>query len=319
MKESHIYGVARVHIKEEQLLNRHEMEQLLTSDYDDAVRILQEKGYRGNGDQVEEMLMARRSELWNFLHEISADDALFSVFRHETDYHNLKAVIKTRILSESVEDLLIDGGNIPIDMLQNCVKDNDFTTLPPVMANAAAEALDVLLRTQDGQRCDLILDRGALEQIAADGQTAELPLLRDWAEWKVATTDIKIAVRCCLTEKSLETIRFALVPCNTLDIDALSLAANKEMDALYDYLENTSYHAALPALQRSMAAFEKWCDDVMMERLKVEKADAFTVGPVLAYMLAVESEIKQVRLILTAKRNHLEEELIKERMRELYG
>ena len=56
----------------------------------------------------------------------------------------------------------------------------------------------------------------------------------------------------------------------------------------------------------------------MIEMIKPQKFNAFTISPVAAYLLAKEGEIKSVRLILSGKLNHLQEEKIMERLRESY-
>jgi V/A-type H+-transporting ATPase subunit C len=44
----------------------------------------------------------------------------------------------------------------------------------------------------------------------------------------------------------------------------------------------------------------------------------FTIGPLAAYILARESEIRSVRIILTGKANDMPEETIRERIRKTY-
>ena len=46
--------------------------------------------------------------------------------------------------------------------------------------------------------------------------------------------------------------------------------------------------------------------------------NSFSLGPLVAYVLARENEIKTVRIILTGKRSGLPEEFIRERAREMY-
>ena len=46
----------------------------------------------------------------------------------------------------------------------------------------------------------------------------------------------------------------------------------------------------------------------MIETIKPQKYNPFTAGPLVAYVLAKENEIKTVRIILTARLNGLEEE-----------
>ena len=72
------------------------------------------------------------------------------------------------------------------------------------------------------------------------------------------------------------------------------------------------------ALRESASAFERWCDNRMIEMLKPQKYEAFSVGPLLGYLIARETEIKTVRIILTGKQNGFSDEAIRERIREMY-
>ena len=64
--------------------------------------------------------------------------------------------------------------------------------------------------------------------------------------------------------------------------------------------------------------FERWCDNRMTETMKAQKYETFSVGPLLAYLLARENEIKTVRIILTGKQNGFPENALRERIREMY-
>ena len=178
--------------------------------------------------------------------------------------------------------------------------------------------LNRLLHTQDGQLCDIIVDRAALEAIYAEGEKAADPVIRAYAESTVAVADIKIAVRSQKTAKSLEFIKRAMAPCASLSVERLSSAALSGMDAICEYLEGTAYAGGAEALRESPSAFERWCDNQLMEAIKPQKYNPFSAGPLVAYVLARENEIKTVRIILTARLNELPEEQIRERIREMY-
>ena len=45
------------------------------------------------------------------------------------------------------------------------IKEKDFGKLPANMQHAAEEAYESLLHTRDGQLCDVIIDKAALEAI----------------------------------------------------------------------------------------------------------------------------------------------------------
>lgn len=80
----------------------------------------------------------------------------------------------------------------------------------------------------------------------------------------------------------------------------------------------TDYAGAVPALEQSPSAFERWCDNVIIESIRPQQFLAFGIGPLAAYILGRENEIKTVRIILSGKRNDLPEASIRERVREMY-
>ena len=67
-----------------------------------------------------------------------------------------------------------------------------------------------------------------------------------------------------------------------------------------------------------MSEFERWCDNQVIEAMKPQKHNPFSVGPLVAYALARENEIKTVRIILSGKRTGMPEASIRERVREMY-
>lgn len=68
----------------------------------------------------------------------------------------------------------------------------------------------------------------------------------------------------------------------------------------------------------SMSEFEKWTDNKIMDLIKSQKSNPFTVAPIFSYILAKQNELKAVQIILSGKKNTLPDELIRERIRDLY-
>lgn len=88
------------------------------------------------------------------------------------------------------------------------------------MAGIAREAYETLLHTQDGQLCDIMVDKAALEAIYEAGKRSGEEIIRDYAESTVAVADIKIAVRSQKTAKSLEFMKRAMAECDSVNINA---------------------------------------------------------------------------------------------------
>ena len=66
--------------------------------------------------------------------------------------------------------------------MREIVSEKDFGKLPAYMQHAAAEAYESLLHTGDGQLCDCIIDRAALDAIYEAGKESDAAIIRDYAE-----------------------------------------------------------------------------------------------------------------------------------------
>lgn len=312
------YAVARIRCKEMTLLDSAFLEQLVgAKDEDDCLRLLVEKGWESA--PAEEMLDAEEEKTWALIRELVPDQPeLFDALLYEADFHNAKAAVKAVCMNADPARLFLPRGTADAMELYRAVKEREWDALPEHLREAAHEAFDTLLHTQDGQLCDVILDRAALDAILAAAKRSGSDLLESWAERKVAAADMKTAVRCARTGKPLSFARRALAPCATLDVDALAQAAAEGEEELTAYLAGTPYAETAKALEESFSTFERRCDNLLIEEIRPQKYNPFTVSPLAAYVLARENEIRCVRVILSGKRNGLSEQSIREKVRETY-
>ncbi len=320
-KPDYIYAVARIRAKELLCFGSPAMEQLMAcKTYEECLRMLNEKGWGDGsaGQTPESLLDGERNKTWEQLRELVGDMSVFDVFLYANDYHNLKAAIKENYAPSHGADIYSSNGTIDPAVFRQAADEHDFSVLPAGMRDAAEEAMSVLRETGDGQLCDIIIDKAALNAILQAGKASGDPLLAFYAEHTVATANIKTAVRCQKTGKSLDFIRRALAKCDTLDVSLLTQASVESFDAIIAYLNTTEYSGAAEALTQSASAFERWCDNRLIEKIRPQKYETSTIGPLAAWLLARENEIKTVRILLSGKRNGLSDDAIRERLREMY-
>lgn len=319
-EKQYIYAVARIRSKELQLLDDQFINQLMAAPgYNKCLKLLLDKGWAKEGiTELEQMLKHEQEETWDFISDLVEDMSVFDVLLLPKDYHNLKAAIKMVYTGSEDENIFLHHGSIDAGTILEAVKSQDFTLLPEHMRSAAGEAYRVLTETGDGQLCDLIIDKAALEAIYSAGKEQSDEVLKLFAEMKTASANIKVAVRAQRTGKSLEWIQRALAPCDTLDVEILARAAVSGFDEICEYLMQTEYAEGVDELKRSLSHFERWCDDRLIQRIQPQKYNPFTLGPLAAYLLARDNEIKTVRIILLGKLNEISEEAIRERLRIMY-
>lgn len=322
MADKYIYAVARIRSLELSLFTEGVIEQLMAlKTYDECLQFLAEKGWGDAdtpSDDAEAVLNKELEKTWSTVKEMVSDTSVFDVLLIQDYFHNLKAALKTVVEGEVEANVFFDNTPLSGDELMEIIKNKDFKALPENMQECAEEAYDCLVHTGDGQMCDVIIDKASLNAIIEAAKKTDDPLLKEYAETVVAVADIKIAVRSVMTGKSMDFMKRAMADCCSLDTDKLVRAALSGLPDIIKYLEETEYAGGAEALEDGSSAFERWCDNRIIETIKPQKYNSFTVGPLVAYILARQNEIKTVRIILTGKLNDLPDKEIRERVREMY-
>lgn len=316
----YLYSVARIRSKELGLFSRSDIDQLMNCRTEaECLRYLNDKGWGDESSQIsEQILVSEREKTWELLNELVEDISVFNTFRYGNDYHNLKAAIKQTYKGDTTPNLFLSNGTVEPEVIIKAVSEHDFSLLPDYMREVAEEAYQIQLRTGDSQLCDIVLDKAALDRMYSHGKASENELLSQYVELKVAAADINIVIRSLRTKKDEDFLRRALCECESLDINKLIKCALEGMDAIYDYLETTVYADGVQELKKSSQAFERWCDNRIIEFIRPQKYNPFTLSPLAAYLLARENEIKTVRILLSGKRNDISDDIIRERLREMY-
>lgn len=318
MPELYPYAAARIHARELSLLSRQNLDQLLAAKtYEECLHSLRGLGW-DEGDTAEEILAAETEKTWQLMGELLPEPEVFQLFRLPADFNNAKAAVKAVVTDVPTQRVFLPGGSIQPESMVKALKENDFSSLPKWMAKPLQQAQQLLLQTRDGQLCDVLLDKAALDAMMQEGKKSECALLKEYAQLFVAAADLKIAQRAILTGRPASFLKEALAECDTLSLSRLEAAALEGMDGLESYLSLTDYADSIPALKAGASAFDKWRDDRIMALIQGEKANPFTLGPVAAYFLARQNEIAMVRIILSAKRNGLDVEDVQERLRVMY-
>ncbi len=317
---AYAFAVARIRFNETKLLKNKDFEQLISaSDINEALGKLGETDYRASQyADLMDVLNKEAIKAWGLLLEIAPDRSLLEVFCVLNSFHNLKSALKARVSGSDNGPYYLLPSCVEISLIEKAVGKNDFSCLPDYMRQSAQIAYRIMTENADGQLGEAHIDKAALAVFNEFARKTQCFEVIKAADFKCAAADIKIAYRGCLTGKGKEFYDASLYPCERLDIALLASAAIDGKEELIEYLSTTSYKAAAQLLERDFVAFEKWCDDSVMEIVRTAKAKPFGFAPLAAYWIAKETEIKNVRMIMSAKQNAFPEDTILERMRKLY-
>ena len=315
-----LYAVAVVRANELALLSGQDLEQLITApDYKKAVAMLTDKGYdEPDGTDYSAMLDAQLEKTWELLKTNAPEAEGLNTFVVKNDFQNLKACLKAEIADVDAKEYLVRPCVIEHDFLLDCVSQRKFDDLPEFISEAAKKGFDTVTKTGNGQLCDVILDSATIKAMQYFAKLSGDELLTEYADTFALAADIKTAVRSARTDKGEGFIEAALVETPYIDIAALSQAAVEGEQAVLELLDESKLADYRAALESGASVFEKYCDDKLLAIVKKAKYSAMGIGPLAAYYIARETEIKSLRIILSAKISGASADTVRERMRELY-
>lgn len=321
MKDTeYAYAVSHIRAHENALLSNAELEQLISEkSANDALRILTDKGFNiDNFNSVNEMLNEKLLEAYTLIEDSAPDKEELKILTVRNDFNNLKAALKSLAADTEPSSCYMFPTTLDLEEMYKALADKRYFDLPIQMQYIARKAYDILIRSMDAQRCDVCVDKFTLRSMQEIANKAKNDFISRYVDAFVALTDIKTAYRCAKTKKHHNFIYDSICGSEDIQKEMLIAAAEKGVDTLLEYLEKTSYRQAALKLKESTEAFERYSDDVLMQIVKDAKLKAFGIEPLLAYYLAMETQIKCLRIILKCKAMGVSEDAIRERMRELY-
>ena len=126
-------------------------------------------------------------------------------------------------------------------------------------------------------------------------------------------------------KNSEEELRASLITVGTISTEKLLAAFGRGEKGFCEELRSTPYHAVSDAVlsrsaadRPSLAELEKICDDLYLSEVAETKFMPFGAPVLFAYLVAVEYEIKNLRIVLAGKLAGLSADAIKMRLRNNY-
>ena len=329
--EDYIFAATYIRSREKYLLTQEKADRMLDSKTaDDAVRILYELQYGEGLDEVaasefEKLLALEMIKTYDMVMSLVPDKEYFNLFLYPNDYHNIKVLLKAEFSSVSSEDLLIGSGTIEISDLADKIQNRNFHGMREEMAKGIKEVIETFGATQDPQVIDLILDKACYKDMSLEVAKLKNDFIRGYVELKIDTINIKSFIRAREMKKSWDFfskiyIEGGKVP-ERLFINNYDDAYEQFAEKLGAFNLSAVLHESAQSLKETgrFTVLEKFCDNLLMDYVRESRYVPFGVEPLVSYIVAKESEIKTIRIIMAGKLAGLSAELIKERIRSTYA
>jgi len=325
---SYPYACARISALENGLLNSQTIRRMAEGTLEDAMRALLDARYGSlpdaTSEDCERMIENVRRQTAQTVLELSPDPAVTDLFLLETDALNLKILIKARLLGSS-EPPFVEGGLFSRERLSAMTEAQAYGELPPAMAEALGELEKKLKIQAEPQLVSVMVDYGYLKHCLTVSSGLKDAFVRQYFAALCDFDNVITFFRMRAMGAQKEDLKEMLLPSAGVTAQALIDAYELSAETLNKALSGSVAKGALQeGLNRMLASgnistLEKARDDYLLSLVKSHRHEVMTIFPIVGYLLARDREAKAVRLILTIKRNCLDDGVIAERLRELYG
>lgn len=324
--------IPRLRVLETRLLDKSKLDRMVDSDTPlEALKVLQESEYSIHLNNVkrpedyEVMLSSELKRVYDMFYQMIPVKSVVDFMSLKYDYHNLKVIIKGKILGIDLSNLLISVGSIDVNKLKYYIESEYYRDLNPIMRRAVESTLEDYAATSDPQNIDIILDRYLFEHMHQLVKAMDDKSMEKYLETLIDLTNIKTLLRVKSQNKSRDFFNETLISGGNLDNERLNNLYADSVENLAGRLSFTDYDSILRTgieeylRTGSLGSLEKNMDNFIINFMKKAKYITFGVEPVIAYIYAKENEIKLIRIIMVGKLNNVPPEVIRERLRDNYA
>ena len=329
----YIYSSARVRALESSFLGADVMTRLAESaDLRAAYAMLAEFGVDLKKDEAsgtilrEATLSARLLAAYEEVRQLTEGELspAFSMWRYPYDCNNIKAAIKCFFREISCRGMLFEFGTVSAYDVEQMPAKRDFSALPVRMAQAAEAAMAQYSKTKNPQEIDFLIDRACYADMLAaaeeSGVLFAVSLIRSKIDLINLVTCIRMMRMQC-GEAGRALLFEALLEGGTLDRAFFTSYYELGERALWEHLAYTDYKTMaeeISSREPRLTEVERIADRIWMEKIKEARFVPYGAEVLIGFLLGVEAEVRNLRVVLAGKEAGLSAETILERIRDGY-
>ena len=328
-KNKRQYGSSNVLIRvyEKSLLSLEYFERILAADHtDEVLQILEETNYdkfieRMEESDFENMLTRALAETFKQVYKVSPSQKVNEYLSLRYTYHNLKLIFKEQITGDNLSHLYFNFTPYDFSTIDYAVSAGESNRMPEAYVESIREAREAYEQSHDLYAIDVILDRRFhthLGILAFEiGDEDLVTMTKRFTDYR----NLIILVRAKNQNRTRNFLNAVLSSSGSIPKEKIMELSDQEISDVVSFYSTTHLDKIVAEASNndnsliSTMELEAIIDDQVMKNMQRGKIVATGPIPIIAYVHAKETEIKNLRIILYAKDLELSEEEIRERMR----
>ncbi len=330
--EKYLFSTGAIREVEKKLFDYNDMERMIDApDAGQSFKIFGELSYADElldvdePERFREVLAHDLIQVKDFIVSICPDRILNEIMFAAYDFHNLKVIFKAALAGFEAAEDLSPLGMVPAGRMTEAVfKMHEAIIIPDEWLSLIKEAVVDLGKTRRPREIDSYFDKKYFAFILSKATALKDNFLTDLIRAQIDIANLKIVIRSRALGRAIEEVRGDLLSGGNLEESDLLADYEGDLAAIVKNAEKAFKEARVVeelnkfADHKEMWRLEKAMDDYLMGLIRDTKMRAEGPMVIAAYFLAKKNAIKNIRLIMTGKLNHVEPQEIKERVRELY-
>ncbi len=319
------FATAEVRSLETRMLSQGDLVDMANAgSYEQVIEMLSSRDYGiGQGGaaygETEGLLMEKRSAVRGLFEQLMIDEEIVRLFRSRVDYSNMRLALRRNLTDKPLGTGTdySDEGNVAAEEFVEVFENENYDVLPDYIGEAVERAVLAYYQDKDIRQIDYAIDSAEGDYRLRMAIELENVFLLGLFRIEIDLTNIRTMLRLKFSQSDR---RDVFGRCGYVEPERLGHGVEADYEGLGQlffaspYFELVESAANYVASKKSFLRVEYNCEDYMRGFLK--STDQITAGPqpVIAYLLMKENEIRMVRLLLAAKKNNLDRQLILDRI-----
>ncbi len=339
-QEEYAFANGNIKALEKGLLNKDILDRMIkSSDIVSALKILTESDLNdysfdlNNPSDFENSLnqvLLHTYEIVKSISQVSTFNFLYFTFASKYDFLNIKVLIKSKCLKKEFSNGLISPiGTIDIEKLKLAIRDEKYEDIPDSFELLIKKTFSEYNKFKDPEMIDFVLDRERYIMIFNKIREIEIIeseelFLKRFLNINIDLNNIINCIRVKIRGEKKAFIKEFLIPEGDFKIEKIIEIYDSPLSSWFEKLKYTDYKDIVELgvnyfqKNNSLMELEKLRDNFILNFSKIGKYITFGIEPLVGFITAKENDIKNIRIILSAKLNNLSPEKIKERVRDTY-
>ena len=288
------------------------LEMLAGSDY--AV-----SGAVSNFEEIETLLLERRSEARRNFVELIRNDSIAEMLRAREDFANMRLAVRRVVTDRPIGVDYSDDGGVPASEFDEIFEQEDYSRFPGYLQNGVVAAVLAYYPEKDIREIDYAIDRIEFEYRHDKADELGSVFLESLVKMQIDLNNIRTMLRLKMAgrEETCHFIKGGFLPTKRF-IHGLDLG----FEGLPPLFLATPYYYIVEGgvnylnSEKSFLGLEMLCESHTKGFLRSTKTITSGPQPVIAYLLLKEIEIRTIRMVLSCKKNGLDAKPILDRLSE---